>query len=556
MNISIRNEIPADYRIVEELTREAFWGNMNHPTCDGEHLLVHKLRKLPSFVPELDFVAEAEGKIVGHVIYSLAKVITPDSREIEVLNFGPLSVCPDYKRMGVGSALMHRSIEEAAALGYRAIIFYGHPDYYPRFGFRRAKHYGIVSAGGDSWDSLMAMELYDGALDGITGRYIEDEVYDVNPEEMAEFEKTFPHKEPVQLPPARLLTDHLPQRAKRAFAEHGIKFVSQLQRFSGAELLKWDGMDEQLLVKINGILSQLGQPGKLLPSSHILQLTELGVRNPVCSLIRSKAGISLYRVESEGRKLILKVFESREDAREIENYLMLSKLGVQTLPLLGYTQNAILLPDVEADGEYRLGKESDLSDPKIAGAIAGWYKTLHKKGRAFLSGSRVSMYDESDSITLENMRLIAEKTGTGGDMLWQAVTENYSIIRSRIDALPRTLAYNDFYWTNLIVSGDDERAFMFDYNLLGKGTVYGDIRNVTSSLSPEAAKAFRQEYGEDVDEEQKKADAFIAPLVTLVSACECAVFPTWAKAALEELKNGGILRHLEEWLGAGCCERG
>ena len=72
-----------------------------------------------------------------------------------------------------------------------------------------------------------------------------------------------------------------------------------------------------------------------LPSSYILQLTELGVRNPICSLIRSKAGISLYRVESEGKKLILKVFEKLEDAREIDNYLILSKLGIPTLPLLG-----------------------------------------------------------------------------------------------------------------------------------------------------------------------------------------------------------------------------
>ena len=128
MNINIRNEAPADYRIVEELTREAFWGSMDHPTCDGEHLLVHKLRKLPDFVQELDFVAEVDGKIVGHIIYSLAKIITPNNRKIEVLNFGPLSVHPNYKRMGVGSALMHYSIAEAARLGYRAIIFYGHPD--------------------------------------------------------------------------------------------------------------------------------------------------------------------------------------------------------------------------------------------------------------------------------------------------------------------------------------------------------------------------------------------------------------------------------------------
>lgn len=548
MNISIRNETPADYRIVEKLTREAFWGNLDHPTCDGEHLLVHKLRKLPSFVPELDFVAEVGGKIIGHVIYSLARVRTPDDQEIEVLNFGPLSVHPDYKRMGVGSALMRRSIAEAARLGYRAIIFYGHPDYYPRFGFRRASRYGIVSSSGNSCDALMAMELYDGALDGVTGRYIEDEVFEVDPKEMAEFEKGFPYKEPVQLTPIELLTNQLPEQVKQTFEEHGIKFVSQLQRLSGAELLNWEGMDEQLLVKINGILSQLGQPCKLLPSSYILQLTELGVRNPVCSLIRSKAGISLYRVESEGKKLILKVFEKQEDTREIDNYLMLSKLEIPTLPLLSYTENAILLPDVESSDEYRLGRESDLSDPKAARAIAKWYTMLHQKGRVYLSGNETPMYDESDMLTADNMGVTAEKTGTTENMLWQVIADNYSTIRSRIDALPRTLTYNDFYWTNLIVSKTGESAFMFDYNLLGKGTAYGDIRNVTSSLSNEAAETFLQEYGDDIDEEQKKADAFIEPLVTLVNACRYETIPSWAKASLEALKNGDVLKHLREWL--------
>lgn len=386
MNINIRNETPADYRIVEELTREAFWGNLDHPTCDGEHLLVHKLRKLPAYVPELDFVAEVDGKIVGHIMYSLAKVMKPDSQEIQVLSFGPLSVHPSYKRMGVGSALMRHSIAEAARSGYRAIIFYGHPDYYPRFGFRRASRYGIVSADGSSFDALMALELYDSALDGVTGRFIEDEVYEVDPEEMAEFEKEFPYKEPVQLSSAEILTDQLPNRLKQTFAQHGIKYVSQLNRFSGAELLNWEGMDEQLLVKINGILAQLGQPCKLLPSSYIFRLTELGVRNPVCSLMRSKAGISLYRVESEGKKLILKVFEKQEDTREIDNYLLLSKLEVPTLPLLGYTKNAFLLPDIEVSHEYRLGEESDLSNPKVARAIAKWYRILHKKGSEYLSG--------------------------------------------------------------------------------------------------------------------------------------------------------------------------
>ena len=277
-------------------------------------------------------------------------------------------------------------------------------------------------------------------------------------------------------------------------------------------------------------------------------LTELGVRDPICSLIRSKAGISLYRVKSEGKSFVLKVFEKQEDAREIENYRILSSLGIQTLPLFGVTQNAILLSDVEESSEYRLGIESDLSDPQVARAIARWYRELHTKGRAYLADNRISMYDESDVITLTNLEFIAERTDTKAWDLWRVIGEHFDTIRSRIDALPRTLTYNDFYWTNLIVSKDRKRAFMFDYNLLGKGIAYGDLRNVTSSLSNEAADAFLKEYGNDIAEEQIKADAFIAPLITLFLACNHEDFPDWASESLEELKNGDILSHLKEWL--------
>lgn len=289
------------------------------------------------------------------------------------------------------------------------------------------------------------------------------------------------------------------------------------------------------------------------PYSCISRMEGLEIRNPEITLIRSKAGISLYRVTAQGRRLVLKVFEKQEDAREIENYQILSRLDIPTLPLLGYTGNAILLPDVEVEEEYRLGRESDLSDPQVAGAIAKWYRTLHIKGREYLSGKgsslgkERSMYDESDAITLENMRLVARETGSADNALWKVIAENYHAIRSRIDALPRTLTYNDFYWTNLIVAKNGKSAFMFDYNLLGKGIAYGDVRNVTCSLSQKAAEIFMREYGEDIPAEQKKADAFIAPLVTLHAACEEEVFPSWAEGALSELKNGSILRSLKEW---------
>lgn len=71
LDINLRLEKPEDHRLVEELTREAFWGT-NNPGCD-EHFLVHKLRTVSAFVPELDFVAEVDGKIVGNIMYSDAK---------------------------------------------------------------------------------------------------------------------------------------------------------------------------------------------------------------------------------------------------------------------------------------------------------------------------------------------------------------------------------------------------------------------------------------------------------------------------------------------------
>lgn len=58
MSIIIRNETPADYRAVENLTRESFW-NVYRPGCT-EHYVLHCYRSAPDFVPELDFVMEKE----------------------------------------------------------------------------------------------------------------------------------------------------------------------------------------------------------------------------------------------------------------------------------------------------------------------------------------------------------------------------------------------------------------------------------------------------------------------------------------------------------------
>jgi len=195
-NLIIRLEKPKDYRTVEELTRAAF----NNPDrierskigCPMEHHIVHILRKEDGIM-ELSFVAEMDGKVVGHIIYSNAYILQPNNSKVEVLNFGPISVLPVLQKMGIGNALMKYSIQEAKKLGYGAILFFGHPEYYYRFGFVEAKDYGITDCNGDNYPAFMAMELIEGYLKNVSGKFVEADIYndDLNREHAKEFDMAF-----------------------------------------------------------------------------------------------------------------------------------------------------------------------------------------------------------------------------------------------------------------------------------------------------------------------------------------------------------------------------
>ena len=147
------------------------------------------------------------------------------------------------------------------------------------------------------------------------------------------------------------------------------------------------------------------------------------------------------------------------------------------------------------------------------------------------------------------MERIARKTNTLENLLWGAIRENFNAIRRRIDALSRTLTYNDFHWTNLFVAKQKTSALPLDLHLLGKGYAYSDIRNVTSALTGSAKEAFLQAYGKSsLNEEERRADAFLSPLVALDFACRREVFSAWAQASLAELHGGILLKNLEGWL--------
>jgi putative acetyltransferase len=198
MELDIRTENRAQARAVEELTREAFW-NVHVPGCN-EHFVLHQLRQSADFVPELDFVAVRGERVIGNIVYSLARVLDGAGKSHRVLTFGPLSVHPDFQRQGIGSALVRHSLAVAKTLGQPAVCIYGDPRYYHRFGFRCAERFDIRTSDGKFAVALLALELSDGALRAIQGRFVESPAFEVNEIEFEGFERTFPHKEKLATP--------------------------------------------------------------------------------------------------------------------------------------------------------------------------------------------------------------------------------------------------------------------------------------------------------------------------------------------------------------------
>lgn len=192
-NIKLRNETALDYRSVEELTREAFW-NHHVPGCN-EHYLLHIMRNCDAFIRKLDFVAEIDGKVVANIVYAKSKIIGDSGEHYDVITFGPLSVLPEYQGKGIGGKLIKYTKEIAKELGYRAILIYGDPGYYSKFGFVEAENYDIRTSNNMYAVPLQALELYLGALSDCAGCFFEDSVFEIDEKAAEEFDSNFPKKD-------------------------------------------------------------------------------------------------------------------------------------------------------------------------------------------------------------------------------------------------------------------------------------------------------------------------------------------------------------------------
>ena len=245
-NITIRPETPQDYYAVELLARDAGLGYYG-PDAD-EHLHVYKTRRHRAFVPELDFVAELDGKVAGSIMYTRSRIIAKRKTYNDTLCLQYLGVIPSVQCRGVGRALVEHTIPLAKEMGFRAILFHGNPDYYPRLGFRPTSDFGI--------DGGFCMPLYEGALDGIThGRHIEPRIR-LPKWQLRRFSRSFPPVDLSWVKPIEYLLEQLEEPARKAIASLKLKRLYQMCRQSERSVAAMPGVDDAALDTIRRVMRE------------------------------------------------------------------------------------------------------------------------------------------------------------------------------------------------------------------------------------------------------------------------------------------------------------
>ena len=131
--------------------------------------LVEELWASEWYVPDLAFVAEEDGRVVGHVMNTWNSV---EGSEVPVLQLSPLGVLPEYQGRGHGSALVRASVDAVRARGEPLLIVEGNPKYYGRFGFVRADELGLLPPPEALHDWAFQVAVLDPTVDLPQGRVV------------------------------------------------------------------------------------------------------------------------------------------------------------------------------------------------------------------------------------------------------------------------------------------------------------------------------------------------------------------------------------------------
>ena len=160
-HIHIRPERPADFDHIETVHRAAFEG-------EAEAALVRALRETPAYLPELALVALDNGRVVGHIMLSRAR-LQGTAQEERILILGPEAVLPSQSHRGIGARLLQEALTRAEAAGFVAVVEAGRPDYFREHGFHPADRWHLKTSLSLPIAQVSAMELTPDTLpEGIT----------------------------------------------------------------------------------------------------------------------------------------------------------------------------------------------------------------------------------------------------------------------------------------------------------------------------------------------------------------------------------------------------
>ena len=194
----IRLEKAEDYKETENLVRNCFWNQFRNGCV--EHFVLKNLRNDPDFIPQLDFVMEKDGQIIGQIIFVKATIVKDDGGVLPVATFGPICIHKQYQRRGYGKILLDFALEKAVDMGIGAVLIAGNIKFYSHSGFTYAREYNIRYHGlpeGASDNFFLCKELKKDYLKNVSGEYATPDGYfvaDQQPDKFREYERSFPIK--------------------------------------------------------------------------------------------------------------------------------------------------------------------------------------------------------------------------------------------------------------------------------------------------------------------------------------------------------------------------
>ena len=174
----IRPEEHRDYKSIVSLILRSFQEGTDYSDGTDIIALVEEIRDSKYYIPELSFVAELDGKVVGHFLFSRFPLSpTKEGGQLDEIDSGivmlaPVSVHADYFRQGIGTAMLTMGIEEVKKRGYRGITVEGNYKFYNRLGFRTSSEFGIYPTSGYPMQEpqcMMCQETRKGSLNGVHG---------------------------------------------------------------------------------------------------------------------------------------------------------------------------------------------------------------------------------------------------------------------------------------------------------------------------------------------------------------------------------------------------